>query len=183
MKLCPLLPCDICKATFESKTQLNNHAKKHKKRTAKRKATASPSTNKKRKIGRFHCNICMDNFEARQDLFKHQIHSHADSDAWSTHYVDPDFEDEQLNDVIRTHASIITLDHAIRDTTSMFNFPLLLRVGSETWVAEILSTLERIAEINAYESYKFNFSLGLILMNKETDEYRYYAPGYNSSFF
>ena len=39
-----------------------------------------PSTNKKRKIGTYHCRICMDNFETRQDLFKHQIDSQANPD-------------------------------------------------------------------------------------------------------
>ena len=183
MKLCPLPSCDICKTTFESKTQLRNHGKKHEKKSNKRKATPIPSSSKKRKISAFTCNICTDNFERRQELFQHHIHAHANLDAWTTQYIEPDFEDEKLNDIIRTHASIITLDHVISDTSSTFNFPLLLNTGSETWTGEISSALERVAELNSYEAYKFNFSLGLILMNKETDEYRYYAPGNNSSFF
>ena len=125
----------------------------------------------------------MDDFERRQELFQHHIHTHADLDAWTRQYVNPDFEDEELNNVIRTHASIISLDHVIRDISSTFNFPLLLTIESETWAAEISSLLERIAEVNSYEAYKFNFSLGLILINQETDEYRYFAPGDNSTFF
>ena len=181
MKICPVPSCDICSKIFVSQQELKQHEKMHRKRKATPTIPSAPI--KKKKIGAFHCNICMDNFERRQELFQHQIHSHTEPDIWINQNIDPDFQDEELNNIIRTHASIISLEHDIGDAVSIFNFPLLLRVESESWTTEISSILERVAEINSCESYKVNFSLGLILINKETDEYRYYAPGSNNSFF
>ena len=181
MKLCSGLTCNICEENFTSKNQLNEHMRIHRKR--KSPTVTIPTTSKKQKIGVFRCNICMDNFDTRKELFHHQIHIHAEPNVWTSQNIEAEFVDEELNEVIRTHASIISVGHEVGDTVSMFNFPLLLRVGSANWTSEISSILERVAEINSYEAYKVNFTLGFVLINKETDEYRYYAPGSNNTFF
>ena len=46
-----------------------------------------------------------------------------------------------------------------------------------------MQILERVAEMNTAEAYKVNFNCGFVLVNKETGEYRYFAPGTNNTFF
>merc|ERR1711942_441668 len=93
MKACALPSCDICGEDFVSKSQLKEHQQTHKKRKA---SPTIPTTSKKRKIGAFHCNICMDNFERRKELFRHQIHTHAEPETWTNPNIEPDFQDEEL---------------------------------------------------------------------------------------
>ena len=144
---------------------------------------ASPPPKKRKKIGPFSCSICLEHFGSRNELFKHKVADHQSPEAWTTTNVDPDFQDSRLNAIIRRHSAIISVPHTIEDDISVFNFPLLMRVGSDTWHQEISTALERVSEVNSQEAYKVNFSMGFILLNKETEEYRFFAAGFNNSFF
>ena len=180
MGLCRVPTCGECGDEFATNKHLLDHKKSHAKRTAA--ATAGPSK-RRRKLSSFHCRECNSVFDDRKQLFQHQIQAHEDPQLWNRTPEVTEFEDDELNLVIRSHRSIINVPHHIQDAISIYNFPLHLRLGNENWAPEIMQILEQVARLNSAESYKFNFNCGFVLINKETDEYRYFAPGSNNTFF
>ena len=56
-------------------------------------------------------------------------------------------------------------------------------VSNDQWVQEIYHCLGLVADINTEEAYKINFSLGFILVHRESAEYRYFTPHNNNAFF
>ena len=94
-----------------------------------------------------------------------------------------DFEDEKLNVLLRDNAALIFSHHRFSPVSVDFNFPLTLSLKQDGWLNEIYQTLDLVANISNDESFKFNFSMGFILVNRENGDYRFFVPHANNAFF
>ena len=162
--------------------QLKEHQKSHR----KRKTTSEPLAHKlkkRKREGWFHCRVCLDSFASREELFHHRLDHMDDSRAYRP--VEPhfDFEDEKLNTLLRDNAQLIYSHHRFSPVSDDFNFPLTLPLERDGWLQEIYHTLDLVANISNDESFKFNLSMGFILVYRESGDYRFFVPHANSAFF
>ena len=56
-------------------------------------------------------------------------------------------------------------------------------LNQDGWVREVHHALDLVSNLNNTESFKLNVSMGFILMHRETEEYRFFAPHNNNAFF
>jgi hypothetical protein len=126
----------------------------------------------------------MDNFINREELFEHKLTHIEDLGLWQPVEPDFNFDNEAINDIIRENAGYIFDGHHITDVTSSYNFPITQCVGNEHWIHEVTTIMESVSALyNQEEAFKLNFGFGFILMNKETEEFRYYVPYINNDYF
>ena len=93
-----------------------------------------------------------------------------------------DLEDEKLNAVISKYKNIINIPHAFGSLMEFYNFPLPLKLENSD--DDINDILKRFLSVRRKKNaFKMNFSVGTIVMHKETRRYRYFAPGSNNNFF
>ena len=182
MGLCPVPTCGTCQEQFVDLDQLREHQKSHR----KRKATSDPLAHKLKKRkheGWFHCRVCLDSFASREELFHHRLDHMDDSRAYRP--VEPhfDFEDKRLNVLLRDNAELIFSHHRFSPVSADFNFPLTLSLKHNGWINDIYQALDLVANVNNDESFKFNLSMGFILVNRESGDYRYFVPHANNAFF
>ena len=182
MGLCPVPTCGTCQEQFVNLDQLREHEKSHR----KRKTTSDPLTHKlkkRKREGWFHCRVCLDSFASREELFHHRLNHIDDSRAYRPVTPHFDFEDEKLNALLRDNAQLIFSHHRFSLESADFNFPLSLPLKHDGWLNEIYQTLDLVANINNDESFKFNLSMGFILVNRDTGDYRFFVPHANNAFF
>ena len=182
MGLCPVPTCGTCQEQFVNLDQLREHKKSHQ----KRKATSDPLAHKlkkRKRDGWFHCRVCVDSFASREELFHHRLDHMDDSQAYRLVTPHFDFEDEKLNALLRDNAQLIFSHHRFSPASADFNFPLTLPLKHDGWLNEIYQTLDLVANINNDESFKFNLSMGFILVNRDTGDYRFFVPHANNAFF
>ena len=169
--------CNHCQETFGLKKDLNYHMKsKHK------LPVTAVIRKKRRKLSAFRCQACSNGFDSRNDLIRHKLSSHVDFDL-DNNYVEPNFPDEELNDIIREHQSLIYLPIKAGDVISTYNLPILSMLGDDEIVKKIWDFLEKILKINTDNTFKINFCAGTILIHKQSGELRYFGPGNNTAFF
>ena len=94
-----------------------------------------------------------------------------------------DFEDEKLNALLRDNADLIFANHRFSPVSADFNFPLTLSLKQDGWLNDIYQTLDLVANVSNDESFKFNLSMGFILINRDTGDYRFFVPHANNAFF
>ena len=183
MGLCPVPTCATCQEQFVELNQLREHKKYH----TKRKAVSNSESilKKKRRNNRemFYCRVCLQSFMNREELFYHKLEHMADSTAY--HPVEPhfDFEDERVNALLRENADLIFTAHRFTQISADFNFPRILSLNRDGWITEMYQALDLVANVNNQESFKINFSMGFILMNRQTGRYRFFVPRENNAFF
>ena len=181
MGLC-LVPCGMCQDQFVKLDQLSGHQKSHR----KWKATSDPLAHKlkKRKCdGWFHYLVCLNSFASRKELFHHRLEHMDDSRAYQPMTPHFDFEDEKLNTLLRDNTQLIFGHHRFSLVSAEFNFPLTLPLKRDGWLNEIYQTLYLVANINNDESFKFNFSMGFIMVNWDSGDYRFFVSRANNDFF
>ena len=182
MGLCPVPTCGTCQELFVDLDQLREHQKSHR----KRKATSDPLAHKlkkRKRDGWFHCRVCLDSFASREELFHHRLDHMDDSRAYRPVTPHFDFEDEKLNTLLRDNAQLIFSHHRFSPASVDFNFPLTIPLKRDGWLNEIYQTLDLVANINNDESFKFNLSMGFILVNRDTGDYPFFVPDANNAFF
>ena len=94
----------------------------------------------------------------------------------------PTFADEKLNKEILRNESVINVPSTSSSFLSHYNFRLPLQLESPH--KTINDAFHKVLTLQKYKGvFKMNFSLGMILKNRETDQYRYFAPGSNIKYF
>ena len=180
MKLCPVPSCKKCHQEFVELDQLKQHQKTH---TKKRKALAPLTLAKRKKKGEFYCRVCMQSFATRQELFLHKVSHMEDQRAYLPVQPHFDFEDERMNLLLRENADLIFRHHRFTQVSADYNFPLTMVLNQDGWMDEVRHALDLVSNLNNTESFKLNVSMGFILMHRETEEYRFFAPHNNNAFF
>ena len=169
MGLCPTLECSKCGEPFVKLNQLRQHEKTHSKKTKNK--------------GDFHCRVCMQSFPSRQTLFSHKLSHMEDPTPYQPVQPHFDYADEKLNDILRQNADFIFSHHKFSPVSALYNFPLYITLNKDGWINEIYHILELLSNMNNDECFKFNISMGFVLVNRETNEYRYFVPHTNNAFF
>ena len=137
----------------------------------------------------YQCRRCDVIFEGRHELHVHQNMQHGGAlpnRPWrqEAHLDEPPWgdpvRDEPLRQIYEGNQNVILADAKIdKGRKVIYNLPTNnLRDG----VDEILWKLDEIF-MDQNGAFKLNLSLGLILRNMETGEYRYFAPHVNDSLF
>ena len=116
----------------------------------------------------FYCHVCLQSFMNREELFYHKLEQMADSTAY--HPVKPhfDFEDERVNALLPENADLIDIAHCFTQISADFNFPHNLSLNCDGWITEMYQALDLVVNVKNQESFKINFTMGFILMNKQT---------------
>jgi len=179
-KLVKSYSCIICSHLLSSVEELRKHNLIHQK--------SKDLTNKDKKpTPQYKCRTCACNFPSRRELYRHHATQHGRGGLQQVPWegVAP-WEDEDGQTVDagwegiynenRTHILRPHEDGAVR---SEFNFPTN---DFEGGIKEMMNALRSVFKQQS-EAFKLNISLGLILKNKETDEYRYFIPYNNTSLF
>ena len=182
MGLCPVPTCRTCQEQFVELGQLREHQKSHRKRKTTSDPLA-PKLKKRKRDGWFHCRVCLDSFATREELFHHRLDHMDDDRAYRPMEPHFDFEDEKLNALLRDNAELIFSHHRFTPVSADFNFPLTLSLTRDGWLNDIYQTLDLVANISNDESFKFNLSMGFILVNRESGDYRFFVPHANNAFF
>ena len=182
MGLCPIPTCATCQEQFVELDQLREHQKSHRKRKTTSDPLA-PKLKKRKRDGWFHCRVCLDSFTTREELFHHRLDHMDDDRAYQPMEPHFDFEDEKLNALLRDNAELIFSHHRFTLVSADFNFPLTISLTRDGWLNEIYQTLDLVANISNDESFKFNLSMGFILVNRESGDYRFFVPHANNAFF
>ena len=180
MKLCPIPTCEGCQQEFVELNQLKQHQKTH---TKKRTAPLSLTPTKRRKKGEFYCTVCMQSLATRQELFLHKVSHMEDPRAYLPVQPHFDVEDERMNSLLRGNSDLIFRHHHFTQVSADYNFPLTISLNQEGWIREVHHALDLVSNLNNSESFKLNISMGLILMHRETQEYRFFVPHNNNAFF
>ena len=180
MKRCPVPSCEECQQEFVELDQLKQHQKTH---TKKRKAPASFTPTKRKKKGEFFCRVCMQSFATRPELFLHKVSHMEDQRAYLPVQPHFDFEDERMNSLLRGNADLIFRHHRFIPVSADYNFPLTMVLNQDGRIREVHHALDLVSNLNNTESFKLNVSMGFILMHRETEEYRFFAPHNNNAFF
>ena len=174
----------MCQEQFVELNQLQEHRKIH---TKKRKTASIPDSKMKkrrrRNHGDFHCRVCLDSFITREELFHHKLEHLEDPRPYQPMEAHFDWEDERMNSMLRENAGLIFTPHRFTPVSADFNFPVNLLLKQDGWINEIYQTLDLVANINNDESFKINLSMGFILVNRDTAEYRFFVPHANNAFF
>ena len=173
--------CDQCEEEFAEKSQMQDH-----KRLMHRKRKAPAATKKPGKcaklVANYYCGVCLASTVTRAELFHHKLSHVKDTSGWESTEPHFDFEDPEINHLLQSNQGIVFAPHRFHDISTSYNFALTLRVGSNHWVPEIGRLLESVVDMNTEEAFKVNFSCGFVLVNRDTGEYRFFAPGMNNAF-
>jgi hypothetical protein len=133
------------------------------------------------------CRKCNGIFESRKVLYSHfmNIHHKGGAELQDMPFNIPPWEDQQgnvidedLKRVYDTHKSLILDTHVFGEITSIYNFPINNEFDTETLLRQAREIYDRENQV-----IKLNMMFGVILKNRETDEYRFFKPYRNSEVF
>ncbi|KAK3097803.1 hypothetical protein FSP39_013348 [Pinctada imbricata] len=130
------------------------------------------------------CRRCHEAFSSRRDLYNHNMRQHTQQGGGALQpspYIrgqEPWVNNQALRDVNETNASHILQRHQEGSVTSTYNLPLT----NDFSVHEIMEAVEEIYDRQQH-AFRLNLNFGLILVNTETGEYRYFIPYSNESLF
>ena len=120
-------------------------------------------------------------FVDRGSLYRHRLLEHANLDElqqqpWE---VDPWNGDEGLREEWTTNRGHILAPHRLDPVNTVYNFPSNNLSGG---VSEISTAFEHVYQ-NMTCAFKAQICIGFILLNRETEEYRYFIPYQNHPLF
>jgi hypothetical protein len=188
-----LFLCTKCGKTYKSKCYRDKHTKNCKlycnKCNQKFKSKQKAEQHKcKIKSHKYKCRDCNLIFNNRKELYNHKMQQHGQGDVnlefpfeeqppWEND--NGELVNEKLKNIYFTNAEHILKNNETKSTVNLYNFPTNnLKQGSQ----ELETHLRKVYE-NEKSAFKVNLSLGFILKNKETGEYRYYIPYKNNELF
>jgi len=184
-----LFDCDICSKRCATEGGLKRHRELHQrlpvvtipKLTTKRKITKTiPKEDKikKCKPNDYHCRRCNEKYENKRELYVHGMRTHyqvgngLQTVPWETA---PWGDDYTLKEVYETNAPLILQQHKPGPIFSTYNFP----VGNDVSMVQLNRFVQEMFDKEKY-AFKLNLAFGVILRNRETEEYRYFSPYTNS---
>jgi hypothetical protein len=133
------------------------------------------------------CKKCNTIFESRKLFYSHvmNVHHKGGAELQDTPFDVPPWEDgqgnvvdEELKEVYETHKSLILDTHLFGEMTSIYNFPINNDFDTQTLLRQVREIYDRENQV-----IKLNMIFGIILKNKETNEYRFFKPYKNSEVF
>ena len=186
--------CSQCPKVLSSLSGLNNHEKSHKKvsseqtSTRKRKnettSTVNPTKPKQRRVGVL-CTQCHQTFSNRHEHYLHRMRQHFQTGSGATLQQppwgnkSPPFEDNQsLSEVYEANRPLILSNHQEGNVQSIYKVPM----SNDFTVDHIMTQANDIYD-RQNSAFRLNLEFGLILLNTETGEYRYFVPYSNEALF
>ncbi|KAJ8312116.1 hypothetical protein KUTeg_009489 [Tegillarca granosa] len=129
----------------------------------------------------YKCRQCKEGFNNRRELYVHRMRTHfqvgqgIQPRPWGNRPAPWEFDggevDENFRDVYQTNEPLILEQHQRGPIESRYNFP----VQNDVSVDEMMHFVSDIYEEQQY-AFRLNLVFGVILQNRETGEYRYFAP-------
>lgn len=167
------IKCRKCDHVSHNKRELNEHQKFH---AGEKKAEKSRGLS---------CRQCNQSFPDRKSLYLHQKSAHQSGNGvdlrfpWEgTEEPAPWEGDESLKTTYMANKEFILGEGENGVVKKTINFP----ADNSLSIADIVSKLEKITEVEKM-SFRFNISVGFILQNIETGDYRYFIPDRNETLF
>jgi hypothetical protein len=134
------------------------------------------------------CRKCNETFESRKVFYSHFMNIHHKGGAAELQDMPfdvPPWEDgqgnvidEELKNVYDTHKSLILDTHVFGEITSIYNFPITNEFDTDTLLRQAREIYDRENQV-----IKLNMMFGIILKNRETNEYRFFKPYKNTEVF
>ena len=119
---------------------------------------------------RYHCQTCDETFQNRREYNLHQSTQHPNDDQpwpWENEW------GERPKETLEKYAFSIRGGNFLKGNARIdYNFVVDNLEGGSHDIATQLREIYRTED----QSFKVNFSLGLVLKNRETGEERYFAP-------
>ena len=185
--------CTQCSKELATRGALNSHEKSHekqreettnRKRKCETRTTAIGSNVKQRKT-EVHCTQCHQTFPNRHEHYLHRMRQHFQTGSGTTLQQPPwdnepvPFENNaQLREVYDANRPLILANHQESSVETIFNFP----ISNDFTVDSIMSHANYIYD-RQQSAFRLNLEFGLILVNPETGEYRYFTPYSNEALF
>ena len=141
-------------------------------------------------INQCKCRTCGETFPNRKMLYNHRITSHQlggaaplQNEPWGAEENPPwqndenDEEDIPLREEYTKHRAIILKGHnETGNLDKIYNYPIDHTRGLERQIIDNIGIIYERGLESHQQVFRINFSLGLILKNIETNEFRYFKP-------
>ena len=184
--------CSVCDKTCSTMLGLSKHQSSHEKHpneslSRKRKSPTVAHTNckKPRRSNDFRCRQCGRLFPNRHDHYLHRMKHHNQSGSGTTLQQPPwrnglaPFENNDgLKEVYEANRPLILANHQESGIETIYNFPI-----SNTFSVEDMMTHANEVYDRQQSAFRINLEFGLILVNTDSGEYRYFTPYANESLF
>ena len=148
-------------------------------------STTTAGSYVKQQRAEVRCTQCRETFPNRHAHYIHRMKHHFQSGSgaalqqppWGNRV--PPFEDNpSLQEVYDANRPLILANHQQTGIENVYNFP----ISNAFSVDDIMSRANQVYDERA-SAFRLNMEFGLILVNTETGEYRYFTPYSNESFF
>ena len=191
-----LYKCSTCTTECSSLDALKAHSKTHEKqqnnassRKRKHEESTKDHSNPKMKQQRLgigvRCRVCADMFPNRHEHYLHRMKYHNQSGSGTTLQPppwgsqSPPFEDNQpLLEVYDANRPLILANNQESGIETIYNFP----VSNNFSVDDIMTHANEVYD-RQQSAFRVNLEFGLILVNTDSGEYRYFTPYSNESLF
>ena len=133
---------------------------------------------------RVRCRQCQENFDNRHSLYRYYMREHVHRGAGHllpSPYIsgqEPWIGNPALREIYEINEPLILQRHQEGPVRSNYNLPLT----NDFSVYELMEHMEEVYEIQQH-AFRLNLHFGLILVNTETGEYRYFVPHENEALF
>lgn len=124
------------------------------------------------------CSKCRFSCTSRREIYNHSLLQHGNADNLEGFEVELD-DDDDLRDVYKVNRPHILSSHRDSADGMVYNFPTN---NLQDGVSEFTNHLNTIYD-NENEAFKVNVSIGIILRDVATGQYRYWIPYSNYSLF
>ena len=145
---------------------------------------AEPGPSRVNPTRTYRCRRCSSSFDNRRELYVHGMREHFQRGAGflqPSPYIqgqEPWVNNEPLREAYDVNSPIILQRHEEGSVTSTYNLPLT----NDFSTFELMEAMEEIYDRQQH-AFRLNLHFGLILVNTETGEYRYFRPFSNESLF
>ena len=156
--------------------------------SAKRKfetSTAIESTRSKQRRTEVRCRVCAEMFPNRHEHYLHRMKQHIQTGSgsplqpppWGS--LSPPFVDNQpLLEVYDANRPLILANNQESGIETIYNFP----ISNNFSVDDIMTHANEVYD-RQQSAFRVNLEFGLILVNTDSGEYRYFTPYSNESLF
>ena len=148
-------------------------------------STAIESTRSKQRRTEVLCRQRSETFPNRHEHYLHRMRQHIQTGSgsplqqppWGSQ--SPPFVDNQLLlEIYDVNRSLILANHQESGIEQVYNFP----ISNDFTVDNIMSSANQLYERQQH-AFRLNLEFGLILVNTETGQYRYFTPYSNEALF
>ena len=172
----------------EKQRNSDDTSKQEQAQALKRKSETAATalcTQPKQSRSEVRCRQCHQTFPDRHAHYIHRMKKHFQTGSGTTLQQPPwgnqpsPFEDNQsLREVYEANRPLILANHQEGSVESVYNYA----TTNDFTVATIMQLANQVYD-RQNSAFRFNMEFGLILVNTQTEEYRYFTPYSNESLF